>query len=76
MQIPFSRVRYKQSNSISGNPSSISHNSLWETPGEIPEDSRAARLVGAALEPSRFSPGERELRELEGGFPELELLSL
>jgi hypothetical protein len=32
--------------------------------------------VGAALEPSGFSPGvsQRELWELERGFPELELL--
>jgi hypothetical protein len=41
-------------------------NSLRETPGEKPEGSRAARVMGAALEPSGFSPGvsRRELREL------------
>jgi hypothetical protein len=35
-------------------------------------------LKGAALEPSGFSPGvsQRELREPEGEFPELELLCL
>jgi hypothetical protein len=46
---------------------SSSQNSLRETPGEKPESSRAARVVGAALEPSGFSPGvsRRELRELE-----------
>jgi hypothetical protein len=42
-------------------------NSLRETPGEKPEGTGAARVVGAALEVSGFSPGvsQRELRELE-----------
>jgi SET domain len=46
---------------------SNSRNSLQETPGEKPEGSRAARVVGAALESSGFSPGvsQRELLELE-----------
>jgi hypothetical protein len=46
---------------------SSSRNSLQETPGEKPEGSRAARVVGAALEPSGFYPGvsQREVRELE-----------
>jgi hypothetical protein len=34
------------------------------------------RVVGAAIEPSGFSPGvsQRELGEIEGGFPKVELL--
>jgi hypothetical protein len=44
-------------------PFSSSCNSLRETPG----GSRAARIVGAALQPPGFSPGVswRELQELE-----------
>jgi hypothetical protein len=40
------------------------------------QGSRMARVVGAALEPSGFSPGvsQRELWELERGFAEVELL--
>jgi hypothetical protein len=70
-----SRESYKQSNSSSRNQLSSSRNSLKETPGDKPEGARTARFVGTALEPF-FSPGvsQRELRELEGGFPELELL--
>jgi hypothetical protein len=69
-------LSYKQSNWISGNPPSSSRKSLGEIPGEKPEGSMAARFVGATMEPSGFSPGvsQRELRELEGGFPEIELL--
>jgi hypothetical protein len=42
-----------------------SHNSLSETLVEKPGGSRAAQVVGAALEPPGFSPGvsQRELRE-------------
>jgi hypothetical protein len=49
---------------------------MSETQGEKPEGSRAAQVVGAALEPSGLSPcvSEIELRELECGFSELELL--
>jgi hypothetical protein len=36
---------------------SSSDNSLSETPGEKPEGSMAAQFVGAAMEPSGFSPG-------------------
>jgi hypothetical protein len=46
------------------------------TPSEIqreinPKDSGWPGVTGAALEPFGFSPGvsQRELRELEGGFP-------
>jgi hypothetical protein len=62
-------------NSMFGNPPSSSRNSLTETPGEKPEGSRAAQVVATALEPSGFAPGIslRELRELEGGFPNVEL---
>jgi hypothetical protein len=40
---------------------------LLETPGEKPECSRVAWVVGATLEPSGFSSGvsQKELRELE-----------
>jgi hypothetical protein len=54
-------------NSSSANPFSSSRNSLWETPGDKPEGSRAGWVVEATPEPSSFSPGvsQRELRELE-----------
>jgi hypothetical protein len=71
-----SRVYQEQSNSISENPLSSSRNSLWDTPREQSDGSVAARVVGAATEPSDCSPGvsQRELRELERGFSEIELL--
>jgi hypothetical protein len=71
-----SRVSYKQSNSTFGNPHSSSRNSLLETTGEKPEGSRVAPMNRAAPETFGFSPGvsQRELRELERGFPKLELL--
>jgi hypothetical protein len=47
----------------------VTHNSVFETPGEKPGGSRAARFVGAALEPPGFSPGvlKTELRRLNVG---------
>jgi hypothetical protein len=52
------------------------------TPSEKPEGFRAAQVVGAALEPSVFSPGvsEREFHELDKNLrnfrkTELQLLS-
>jgi hypothetical protein len=67
--IPISRANYKQNYSGSGNPHSSSRNSLSETQGEKSDG-------WFALEPSDFSPGasERDLLELECGFPEPELL--
>jgi hypothetical protein len=71
-----SRVYQEQSNSISVNPRSSSRNSLRQTSEEQSEGLVAARVVGAATEPSDCSPDVclRELRELERGFTEIELL--
>jgi hypothetical protein len=73
-QIEMSWTSYKQSNSSSANPLSSTRDYIIETPGEKPEGSRVAPMTWATLEPSGFSNGvfRRELRELEGGFPELE----
>jgi hypothetical protein len=63
------------SHSPKNDPPSSSNTSLWETPGEKPEGSRAAPTNRTDLEPSGVSPGvsQREVRELEGGFKALEL---
>jgi hypothetical protein len=47
-------------------PHITSRNSVVETPVEKPEGSRAARVVGAALEPPGISPcvSKTELREV------------
>jgi hypothetical protein len=73
-----SRVNHKQSNSSSENLLSNSNNSLCETHGEDPEGSMADPMTRAAIEPSGFSlcVFQRELKELESRFLELELLCL
>jgi hypothetical protein len=64
------RLLQEPCNSSYVNPPSNFRNSFGETPGEKQEGSMAAPVMGAAMEPSGFSPGvsPRELRDLEGGF--------
>jgi hypothetical protein len=70
MTLSLSRANHKQSNSASANPPSTSSSSLRKTTGEKSKGSVAARVVGAATEPSYFYPGvtQRESLETESGF--------
>jgi hypothetical protein len=50
------------------------HITIFETPSDKPGGSRVAPANRASLEP--YCVSQRELRELEDGFPELEILCL
>jgi hypothetical protein len=65
--IYFSGDLWKKLLSPFHHPHLTSRNSVFETPGEKPGDSRVVRGVGAALEFPGFSPGisKTELREVK-----------
>jgi hypothetical protein len=67
--IACSGVLRKKLSSLFSSPAFHFGNSVFEIPGEKPAGSRAARVVGDALEPAGFSPGvsKTELQRRNAG---------